>query len=258
MGLVYGPATVVHVACGQHLSVRTAAVDEVVHHKAHVVAVDGSGTHLVQNPHRQEIVCKAHVGIARPLVVIVSGVNKLARRDVAAVNQFDYVVVHVGILVINGDSGREHVSQDHPFAEMPRNGFIGLGRVTAFHPSGNAHELLDVGLALFRGEFRVAPVVNYSAHHHHHAACAGEILLGAESAVFQGIKHVRDSRTGGGPVPFREIIQGIQLHPACEPAHLEIIAEAAVLLRFVLFRSAGNREFLQPCNDFFPFGRCNP
>ena len=67
----YGPATVVHVACGQHLSVRTAAVDEVVHHQAHVVAVDGTGSHLVQYPHRQEVVGETHVGIACALVVVV-------------------------------------------------------------------------------------------------------------------------------------------------------------------------------------------
>ena len=140
---------------------------------------------------------------------------------------------------------------------MPRNGLVGFGRVTAFHPSGNAHELLDVGLAFFRGELRVAPVVNYGAYHHHHAACAGEILLGAESAVFQGVKHVRDGRTGGLLVAFGEIVQCIQLHPARESAHLEVVAVAAVFFGGVFFRCAGNGELVQPCDDLLSFRRCH-
>ena len=162
----------VSVAGGHYLSVRAAAIQEVVQHELLCRVVYGSCSHALQDPEGEEVIAETYVHVACPLMIVMSGIDVVPYRQVILEHHLYHVVVHVRIFVIDGYAGRKHVSQYHPFAGVSGNRFVVAWRVATFHRLGYADERFHVRFFLRFFHLVVAPVIYHCAAGEHHTTGA--------------------------------------------------------------------------------------
>ena len=232
-----------------HLPIGTAAVDEVIHHILLCGVVDGPCAHPVEYPEGVEVVGETHRHVTTTLVVVLALVGEVTHRDVVLINHLDDVVVHIGILVIDGDTTREHIAQNHPLRAVAHYRFVTLRGIVALHCAGNAHKLFDVLLPLAGGHHIVAPVVDQTTHHKHNTAGTRKVVFGAEVGGFEGVEHCGYRLATENHIIVEQVVECVELHFGGYASHLGIVAEAVVGDGCLFLGSARHRGLFDAPDD---------
>ena len=200
--------------------------------------------------------------VIRALMVVLPRIEIIACRDIITIEHGNNVIVHIGILVINGNTCRQHITHNHPLRRMPRYGLVIAWRITAFHTLRQTDKLFDVSLFLRTLHLVVTPVIYHGARYQHGSAGPRQVGTSAERSALQRIEHGCNGTAGQTLVAFQQIVESLQLHPRRNAAHLVIVAETAVRNGSLFGRSAvftqllHERKRLLRLRSFHPLLQC--
>ena len=178
------------------------------------------------------------------------GVDVVSHRQIILEHHLYYMVVHVRIFIVDGNAGRKHVPQYHPFAGVPGNRFVVAWGIAAFHCFGYAGERFYVSFLFGFFHLVVAPVIYHCTAGEHHTAGTRQIAFCSVIDVLKRVQHGGNGASGLFLVAIHQIVECLHLYAAGHATHFKVVAESSVLDFCFFFGSTVFAQFVQGSQNF--------
>ena len=183
-------------------------------------------------------------------MVVMPGVDVVSHRQIILEHHLYYMVVHVRIFIVDGNAGRKHVPQYHPFAGMPGNRFVVAWGIAAFHCFGYAGERFYVSFLFGFFHLVVAPVIYHCTAGEHHTAGTRQIAFCSVIDVLKRVQHGGNGASGLFLVAIHQIVECLHLYAAGHATHFKVVAESSVLDFCLFFGGTVFAQFVQGSQNF--------